>query len=162
MDVMLLEVPHWIVIQLVCVLANLDLLVTSVKLVTLPMVTLELLATNAYPIGTLKMVPVHLVVVMLLEPLVPLVMQLDNVLAVLDMQHWIVVNVPLLTMTYQVSVPVVNVMHQAVMVQIVQIPQVLVLAIQDTWETNVIAVPQIIMSLLIKSVQVKKTFIGIF
>ena len=58
-------------------------------------------------------------------------------------------------MTYQVSVPVVNVMHQAVMVQIVQIPQVLVLAIQDTWETNVIAVPQIIMSLLIKSVQVK-------
>ena len=128
---------------------------TSVKLVTLPMVTLELLAMNAYQIGTLKMVPVHLVVVMLLEPLVPLVMQLDNVLAVLDMQHWIVVNVPLLTMTYQVSVPVVNVMHQAVMVQIVQIPQVLVLAIQDTWETNVIAVPQIIMSLLIKSVQVK-------
>ena len=155
MNVLLLEVPHWIVIQLVCVLANLDLLVTSVKLVTLPMVTLELLAMNAYQIGTLKMVPVHLVVVMLLEPLVPLVMQLDNVLAVLDIQHWIVVNVPLLTMTYQVSVPVVNVMHQAVMVQIVQIPQVLVLAIQDTWETNVIAVPQIIMSLLIKSVQVK-------
>jgi len=152
-NVLLLEVPHWIVIQLVCVLANLDLLVTSVKLVTLPMVTLELLAMNAYQIGTLKMVPVHLAVVMLLELLVPLVMQLDNVLAVLDMQHWIVVNVPLLTMTYQVSVPVVNVMHQAVMVQIVQIPQVLVLAIQDTWETNVIAVPQIIMSLLIKSVQ---------
>ena len=84
MDVMLLEVPHWIVIQLVCVLANLDLLVTSVILVTLPMVTLELLVMNACPIGTLKMVPVHLVVVMLLEPLVPLVMQLDNVLAVLD------------------------------------------------------------------------------
>ena len=57
---------------------------TSVILVTLPMVTLELLVMNACPIGTLKMVPVHLVVVMLLEPLVPLVMQLDNVLAVLD------------------------------------------------------------------------------